>query len=113
MNITLQRIEELCHAQNIKPVKLCPAIGVTIATYYAWYKNDTLPNTKSIRNMARLFNVSSDYLLGLSDVSNAQATSLPMELRMLLAAANGLSIEDIVDVIGYIDTVKRRKYEEA
>lgn len=40
-------------------------LGVSITTLLNWERGDTTPNADNIRDMARLYRVSSDYLLGL------------------------------------------------
>ena len=41
-------------------------LGVSITTLLNWERGDTKPNAENIRAMAKLYKVTSDYLLGMT-----------------------------------------------
>lgn len=50
---------------EIKPEQAAAALGVSITTLFNWERGDTQPNAQNIRDMALLYNVSADSLLGM------------------------------------------------
>lgn len=54
------------HAANIRPESAASQMGVSITTLLNWERGVTKPNADNIREMAKLYKVSSDYLLGLA-----------------------------------------------
>lgn len=56
---------EARHAANIRAEAAASEMGVSITTLLNWERGVTKPNAENIRDMARLYKVSSDYLLGL------------------------------------------------
>ena len=52
---------------GIRPETAASELGVSITTLLNWERGDTTPNADNLRNMATLYKVSSDYLLGLME----------------------------------------------
>lgn len=50
---------------GLKAERAATELGVSITTLFNWERGDTPPNARNIRDMARLYNVSADYLIGL------------------------------------------------
>lgn len=50
---------------EIRAEKAAAELGVSITTLLNWERGDTKPNADNLRDMARLYKVSSDYLIGL------------------------------------------------
>lgn len=50
---------------GIKPERAAVQLGVSLHTLYNWERGDTKPDANNIRDMARLYGVSADYLLGI------------------------------------------------
>ena len=57
---------EARHAATIRAESAASELGVSITTLLNWERGVTKPNADNIRDMARLYKVSSDYLLGLA-----------------------------------------------
>lgn len=57
---------EARQAASIRAEAAAASMGVSITTLLNWERGDTKPNADNIRDMAELYKVSSDYLLGLS-----------------------------------------------
>ncbi len=80
-----ERYETLCSEHNIKPQtqEILDILGVTSPTVTGW-KKGSLPKMDVICNLAAYFNVTSDYLLGLSELRNAMPNLILTEEEMLL-----------------------------
>lgn len=50
---------------GIKAERAASELGVSITTLFNWERGDTAPNANNIRDMARLYNASASYLIGL------------------------------------------------
>lgn len=61
-----QKFEKLCAVKGSKPNPVAAEIGIGSATLTKW-KNGTIPNGETLIKVAKYFNVSVDYLLGLED----------------------------------------------
>jgi len=62
-----QRINELLASNNVKQKELAKVLCVPDNTISYFCSGKRIPNTEQIRNIAKFFNVSADFLLGLSD----------------------------------------------
>ena len=69
MEISLigKRIKELRTSLNLSQHKLATKIGVTQKAIDFWEKEVNEPKASYIVNLAKVFNVTTDYLLGLED----------------------------------------------
>lgn len=61
------RLENLRRSHGYSKTALGSMLGVSRRTVYAWETGEKEPATSSIIQLARLYGVTSDYLLGLSD----------------------------------------------
>ena len=61
------KLKELRLDRNISQRELAKNIGFGQAAIARWEKNLQLPNFDAILKIAKYFNVSTDYLLGLED----------------------------------------------
>lgn len=66
-SILYMRIKELCEEQGISISKLEGKLGFSNSVIGKW-KNGGSPSIDSIRPIANYFDVSTDYLIGLSDL---------------------------------------------
>jgi transcriptional regulator with XRE-family HTH domain len=67
--IIADRIMELASENKLNFADICTKGGIAHSTLYAIFgKRKSVPTAQIIIKFARLFNVSTDYLLGLSDV---------------------------------------------
>lgn len=72
-NMVAERIKSLREASGISQAKLAKQLGVTRSSVNAWELSISSPTTQYIVDMAQLFHVSTDYILG---VSNEKQLSL-------------------------------------
>ena len=67
--IIAERIRELATENNMDFADICTKGGIAHSTLYAIFgKRKSVPTAQIIIKFARLFNVTSDYLLGLSNI---------------------------------------------
>lgn len=68
-----ERIKELRTRSNMSQVKLAKALNVSRSTVNAWEMDLSMPTIKYVIEMAKLFNVTSDYIL---ELDNSNVISL-------------------------------------
>ena len=102
MKIIGQRIRETRSVQKISQSKLAAIIGCTQQTISKLERKQSGTSTESLLGVARALNVSSDYLLGLSDdpvrVSDHQAVGTVVSLNAEAAPAARVSSAPVEDV---------------
>lgn len=72
--ILKERIKALRSKCHISQQELSRIIGTSKSTIGLYETGETLPNAENIKKLAEYFGVSSDYLLGLSDVPTTDTT---------------------------------------
>lgn len=73
-----QRINELRIAFGWNQVQLAEKLGVSKQTISNWENENIQPSIEMLVRMAKLFHVSTDYILGLDDVPHINAEDLPI-----------------------------------
>lgn len=63
-----ERLKNLLNEENITVNKLAADLNVSNSVVYYWVQGKTTPCADYIMAIASYFNVSSDYLLGLTDI---------------------------------------------
>ena len=71
-----QRIHELRTARGISQVKLGEILGVSKQSVSNWENDNILPSVEMLIKLAKFFNVSTDYLLGLDSDNVIDVTGL-------------------------------------
>ena len=62
------RVRKLREGRNMTQTELSETLGMkTYTTVSKWEKNENFPKGKDLKKLAEIFNVTSDYLLGLTD----------------------------------------------
>ena len=67
MSVLSERLKELRLANQKKQDELAELLGLSYSAYKRYEYGEREPTASTIVRMARYFNVSSDYLLGLRD----------------------------------------------
>ncbi|MBQ9117950.1 MAG: helix-turn-helix transcriptional regulator [Clostridia bacterium] len=67
MSIFAQRLKELHVENNLTQAELAHAIGYTQRAVSKWINGQAEPSATAILRCAEFFDVSTDYLLGVSD----------------------------------------------
>lgn len=94
-NIIGQRINTALAARDIKQKELAKQIGVKDNVVSYWCSGTRIPNTMQIVQIAKILNVSADYLLGLSDVATNNADLKAVCHYTGLDETSVLSLNDI------------------
>lgn len=70
MNVTSDRLKKLRMSQGYTKSDIAREVGVTRRAVYAWEETDKLPEISRIIRLAQFYQVSVDYLLGLTDTAS-------------------------------------------
>lgn len=62
-----ERLKELRAANGVSQMELARATGISQSAIAKWELNKTEPTASAIITLARYFNESADYLLGITD----------------------------------------------
>lgn len=73
------KIKELRTARNMSQVQLAAALGVTKQSISNWENNNIQPSVDMLIKIARLFSVSTDYLLCLNNRQFLEVDGLSQE----------------------------------
>ena len=112
--LTIERVLELLNTTNEATYKVEKNAGLSNASFQAWKNGRSKPSSDSIVKLAKYFNVTTDYLLGLSDspssevmpqaVQPAQTSNLtPQEIEMLTLFRQLTAIQQ-GKVLGYTES---------
>ena len=71
--ITAKRLRQLRSEKNWRQVDIAEKIGVSLRAIVKWECGKTLPDTDALLRLSKKYNVSTDYLLGLSDYRTGAA----------------------------------------
>lgn len=70
------RIKRLREAEGLTQAELAKRLGITRSGVNAWEMGITTPSTQYIVELANLFNVTADYLLGIQGKQTLNVTGL-------------------------------------
>lgn len=109
-SVFASRLRALINNAGITLPDLADSIGATRQSIGQWKDGKTQPNATMIKKIAEYFNVSSDYLLGLSDVATRNETiqginaaiGLSSRAITMLMAEKALNESDIADFISFL-----------
>lgn len=74
-----QRIYELRTARGWNQVQLAQKLNITKQTVSNWENENIQPSIEMLVRLSKLFSVSADYLLGLSESANINVDGLPID----------------------------------
>lgn len=74
--MTAERIKILREQAGMSQEKLAKRLGITRSSVNAWEMGISTPSTQYIAELAGLFRVSADYLLGLSETATVSVAGL-------------------------------------
>jgi transcriptional regulator with XRE-family HTH domain len=92
------RIKFLREQNNLTQTALAKKLNVTRSSVNAWEMGVSIPSTALIVEVAKLFHVSTDYLLGITSTSTLDISSLNDKETMI-----------IYSLIEYFKSVKKEK----
>ena len=90
-------IKELRLARNWTQAELARKLGITRNGVNAWEQGLSTPSLASIIELSKVFSVSSDYLLGLSDLETI--------------SVSGLSSHDVALITELVGSLKNRQLQ--
>lgn len=70
------RIKTLRESAGLTQAEVARQLGVSRSGVNAWEMGLSVPSTQYVVELARIFNVSTDYLLGMEDTSNISVKGL-------------------------------------
>ncbi len=79
-----ERIKQLREKNNLTQSSLAKKLNVTRSSVNAWEMGISVPSTSLIVDLARLFHVSTDYLLGMNENVSLDISSLSEKEIMIL-----------------------------
>jgi transcriptional regulator with XRE-family HTH domain len=98
---TIENIIETIKKENKKNNILEKEIGLPSGAISHWVKGKYNPSTDAIIKIARYFDVSADYLLGLTDSSTP--TQTPSEPSQIQTLFDMLNRDNQISALGYIE----------
>ena len=94
-----ERIKFLRENKKLTQAELSKKLGITRASVNAWELGISVPSTQYLVELARIFEVSTDYLLGMKSTSSINTS--------------GLTEDDIQIVYSIIEHLRRKNDETA
>lgn len=67
MKVFCERFKELRKDTNLSTIELGKILKVSNSTITRWENGNIIPSIEHLYNIAKYFNISADYLLGLED----------------------------------------------
>lgn len=112
-----KRLENLIAEKGTNKLRLSKDIGVSSSLVSAWVKGGKTPSTENIIALADHFGVTTDFLLGRSEVRPKPAPELGKRETRLLAAFRELDPEDQLIELGRMEAMadnarKKQRREE-
>lgn len=81
-----ERLKSLREERGLSYQKLGEALGVSGVSLGYYERSERVPDINTLKKMCEYFDVTSDYLLGLSDVRHAEADAIAPRLEQVYAA---------------------------
>ena len=115
-NIFRARVLNLMEKNNDKQLGLAQDLGITQSTLSRNINGVHRPKAEIVELIAKHYNVTTDYLLGITNnpnavklnVADADGTTMQLEYE-LLNKMNGFTAQDLQKVSEYIDFLKMQK----
>lgn len=98
MLVTSERIKELRQARGRTQADLARRLGVTRNGVNSWEQGLSMPSPASLVDLARMFSVSTDYLLGVE--------------RLDTVNVSGLDERDVAILAELADRLRKNKIED-
>lgn len=92
------KIKELRTTNNITQSELAARLGITRSSVNAWEMGISIPSTMYIVELAHLFSVSTDYLLGISH-----------EIILDLSDLDNDAIQIVSELVQYLKNKKQQR----
>ena len=116
MNLFLPRLRELLAESGKMQKDICDELGISKQKLSNWKTGYSEPNFDDIIMLAKYFDVSSDYLLGLTDEyegtgksAHTAPAALPLDESELLRNYRALSYSGKARVAAYTDLLREQE----
>lgn len=114
-----ERLVSLRESNGFTQVDVSEKLGIKRARYNAWEQGLSQPNVEMLKSIAELYKISLDYLVGKSDMTNAEIErlSLDSDIRVIQRAALEMTPEqrekaiEMWDVL-FKDVISNAKKQE-
>ncbi len=115
-SIFRNRVLNLMEKNNEKQLGLAQDLGITQSTLSRNINGVHRPKAEIVEALAKHFNVTTDYLLGITNnpnsvkinVADADGTTMQLEYE-LLNKISGLTVTDLQKISEYVDFIKMQK----
>ncbi len=107
-----ERYSQICETKGIEPCsqKAAGMFHVTRATISSWGKNNTTPKGETVALIADALEVSTDYLLGRTDISTDYTKAIEPDF-MNPPASNAQDEPEILQLYNQLDCADQMKVE--
>lgn len=95
--IQSDRLRELRKKHKYTQEEMAKKVGVTTSAYGFYEQGKVTPDAEKIMKFSKMFDVSADYLLGLSDIKQRESKLTDKQIKSLLLS--DLITEDELDII--------------
>ena len=101
------RLKELRKVKNVSQKELSDLLKLTPQAISKWENGLSEPDNDSLITLAEFFNVSTDYLLGKSNIENAENPYDDELEQVLFSKAKDLTEDEKKAVLGVINAIKK------
>ena len=109
-----ERFEKLCREHGYTPSGAVIAIGRSKNLAAKWKSTNATPSAEVLRDLAKLFGVSVDYLLGKEDAMSARQEAFERtDLRILFDVAKDVPPSKVYEVVAILERYKEGNMNDA
>ena len=111
------KYRELCEQRGVAPTRAALDMGFSKSAVMKW-KDGYVPQYKTMQKIAEYFNISADFLMGISEDMPKVAPDVQElieeyntrpEMKMLFKATQGVTAEDIERAAKFLEAMKGDK----
>jgi transcriptional regulator with XRE-family HTH domain len=92
------RLRELRTEKKVSQKQVASDIGISITTISQYESDSRFPNEEMLKQLCKYYQISSDYLLGLTDTKHAPLSKKEAKEKMMMSNQMDL-ICDLIDMI--------------
>lgn len=108
------RYQQLCVEAGSSATGVAVSVGISRASVSDWKNKGAVPSASSLKKIADYFGVSTDYLLGKTDIKNPPDQQSPEEIaKVALFGGDGEVTDDMWnEVKGFVEFIKDKRKRE-
>lgn len=109
-----ERYQQLCHDIGSSPTGVAVAVGISRASVSDWKNKGNVPSAASLKKLADYLGVSTDYLLGNTDIKNPPEQQTPEEIAKvaLFGGEREVTPEMWQEVKDYVEFIKQKYFKD-